>query len=54
MICSGTVDLGHPVMSATTANYVMNAPDSISGSAILGYAEESGDDEEVIIIRVDL
>ena len=53
MIASGAITVGDPVVAAGHDNYVKEAGVQ-SGSAILGYAEETSEADEVIIIRVDL
>lgn len=56
MYASGAIVAGRPVMSAgsTGTNHVKLAPTTASGAAILGYAEETAADDEVINVRVRL
>lgn len=53
MSASGGVTLGKPVISAGD-NYVKGATPTDSGASILGYALETGTDDEVIQIMVNI
>ena len=57
MRASGAIGIGNPVMAAGHGNQVKVASANLSGSRVLGYAEEdasAGGTGEVIIVRVDL
>tara|TARA_R100001530_G_scaffold136178_1_gene115646 strand:- start:4250 stop:4654 length:405 start_codon:yes stop_codon:yes gene_type:complete len=50
---SGAITVGQPIMSAGDNN-VSLALSSSSGAALIGYAEETAADAEVIRVRLDL
>lgn len=52
---SGAITLGAPVsMCGSGTNKVQQAGPTLSGAAILGYAEETVSDAEVFILRLNL
>lgn len=54
MICSGTVTLGSPVCTdAAGANHIKSVT-QLSGANILGYALETGSDDEVIQVQLNI
>jgi hypothetical protein len=56
MTCSGSITVGMPVQVAgiSSENYVMVGGAIASGAIVLGYALETGSDEERINVRVRL
>ena len=53
MKASGAITVGDAVVSATS-NFVQRPVGAASGAQVLGYAEETATDGEVILVRVDL
>ena len=55
-VCSGAVTIGDPVVAAGVTNMINNAPanSTTSGSAIIGYALETGSDQEEIEVELRL
>lgn len=54
MVASAAITVGHPVMSANGANYILQATTAASGAAIIGYALETATAGETINVRVKL
>lgn len=52
--CSGAVPVGEAVDSLGADNYIRRAPVTSSGSSIIGIALETGSDNEVIQVFVDI